>query len=379
MLNLDLRTIILMSGILALLLGGVMLFVRRSYPRTIRGLGHWALAPLLVAAATFLFGARGELPDWFSIVGANALLLGGVLMFHFGSQLFFGLPPAYRLWLPALAAFTLLLVWFGVIRPDFNTRVQLVCIAWVSIIIANVRVIWRHGPEDFATRYTVIVMLVHATIILLRGLATLLPLPNEGIFVPTRIQTIYVVGNALMVIAFAVGLVLLAAERVRGEFQHLAMRDSLTGAVLRRVLVEACEQELARCRRHGRSMALLMMDIDHFKAVNDTHGHQAGDRVLVDFVGRVSALLRRPDLLARFGGEEFVLLLPETSLEEAVAVAERILEVVAAPREGLPRITVSIGVATNRPDEDRVDALLARADRALYKAKLEGRNRVEAA
>jgi len=379
MLNLDLRTIVLMSGILALLLTAVMLSVRRSYPRTVQGLGYWALAPLLVAVATFLFGARGQIPDWMSVVGANVLLLGGVLLFHFGSQQFFGQPPAYRRWLIALAAFTLLLFWFGVVQPDFNIRVQLVSAAWVCIILANARVIWRHGPEDFATRYTVIVMLVHATIIVLRGLATLLPLPNEGLFVATRIQTIYVVGNALMVIAFAVGLVLLAAERVRGEFQHLAMRDSLTGAMLRRVLVEVCEQELARCRRHGRSMALLMMDVDHFKAINDTHGHQTGDRVLVDFVSRVSALLRRPDLLARFGGEEFVLLLPETSPEEAVAVAERILETVAAPREGLPHITVSIGVATNRPDEDRVDTLLARADRALYKAKREGRNRVETA
>lgn len=379
MLSLDLRTIVVMSGILALLLGGVLLALRRSYPRHFQGLGHWAAAPLLVAAAAFLISARGNVPDWLSIVGANLLLLAGVLLFHLGSQLFFGLRPAYRFWLPMLAVWVLPLVWFGLIRPDFNARVQLVCSAWVVILLANARVIWRHGPENFATRYTVIVMLVHAFIIALRGLATLLPLSYEGIFVPTRIQTIYAVGNALMTIAFAVGLVLLIAERMRSEFQHLAMRDSLTGAVQRRVLLEACEQELARCRRHGRSMALLMMDIDHFKTINDTHGHQTGDHVLVNFVDRVSALLRRPDLLARFGGEEFVLQLPETTLEEAVAVAERIRQAVAVSQEGLPPLTVSIGVTTNRPDEERVESLLARADRALYKAKLEGRNRVETA
>ena len=108
-------------------------------------------------------------------------------------------------------------------------------------------------------------------------------------------------------------------------------------------------------------------------------GVRRGDRVLLDFAQRVTGLLRRPDLLARFGGEEFVLLLPETTQDEALAVAERILARVAEPAEGLPPITVSIGVATNRPDEAEIDTLLARADKALYQAKDEGRNRVEAA
>jgi len=179
-----------------------------------------------------------------------------------------------------------------------------------------------------------------------------------------------------MIIAITVGLLMLSAERLRSEFEQLATRDSLTGALARRVLIEACEQELARCRRHRRSMALLLMDIDHFKSVNDTHGHQMGDRVLVDFVSRVSALLRRPDLLARFGGEEFVVLLPETGLEEAEAVAGRILARIAETGAGLPPVTVSIGLTVNRPDEAQLDTLLARADRALYKAKEAGRNRV---
>ena len=379
MLNLDLRTIVLMSGILALLLAVVMLLVRLSHPKALKGLGFWAAAPVLVAAATFLFGARGQIPDFISILGANVLLLAGVLLFHFGTRSFFELRPSYRFWLPIMLLALPLLVWFSVIEPDFNARVQLVCFLWVCILLANARVIWRHGPEDFATRYTVIVLLMHATIIVLRLLATLLPIPNEGLFMPTRVQTIYVVGNALMIIAFAVGLILLTAARLRGELEQLASRDSLTGAMTRRVLIGAGEQELARCRRHGRHMALLVMDVDHFKTINDTYGHPMGDRVLVDFVARISSLLRRPDLLGRFGGEEFVLLLPETDQDEARTVAERILAKVAEPREGLPTITVSIGATSNRPDEAALDTLLARADRALYQAKAEGRARIAVA
>lgn len=376
MLNLDLRTIIFMSGILAMLLSLVMLLVRLSYPRTLGGLGYWILAPLLVSVSTFLFGMRGQIPDLVSIVGANMMLVEGILLIHFGSQLFFGLRPGYRFWYPLLGAMLPVLVWFTLYEPSFNVRVQLVCLVWISILLANARVVWRNGAENFATRFTVVAMITHAMVISLRLLATLLPLPDEGLLTPTRVQTLYIGANALMIIAITVGLVMLAAERLRSEFEHLATRDSLTGALTRRVLIEACEHELARCRRHGRSLALLVMDIDHFKAVNDTHGHQMGDRVLVDFVNRVSALLRRPDLLARFGGEGFVVLLHETGLEEAQAVAGRILARIAEPVAGLPSVTVSIGVTVNRPDEEQIDPLLARADRALYKAKEGGRNRV---
>ena len=239
--------------------------------------------------------------------------------------------------------------------------------------------IWRQGPATFSARFTAIVLVVPAAVLLLRFFSAWRPLAEEGLFTPTRVQTLYVGSNALMLLALGMGLILMAGDRLRAEFEHLASHDALTNVLTRRVFLDACEQELARCRRHGRSMALLLLDIDHFKAINDTHGHQMGDRVLVDLVGRIASLLRRPDQLARFGGEEFVLLLPETSQEEAITVAERILAHVAEPRDGLPPITVSIGVATNRSDEDRMDALLARADKALYKAKDEGRNRIEVA
>lgn len=171
-------------------------------------------------------------------------------------------------------------------------------------------------------------------------------------------------------------MVLLAAERLHTEVAYLASHDSLTNALTRRHMNEVCARELVRSQRNGQSMALLIMDLDHFKAVNDTYGHQRGDQVLVDFVSKVNGLLRRPDQLARFGGEEFVALLPETSLQEALLVAERIREACAQPGTD-PRCTVSVGVTTNLTANDSVDSLMARADAAMYRAKAKGRNRVE--
>ena len=142
------------------------------------------------------------------------------------------------------------------------------------------------------------------------------------------------------------------------------------------VYIEACEQELERCQRHGRVLSLMMMDLDNFKTINDTNGHLVGDRALIDFVKRVSGQLRRPDKLGRFGGEEFVLLLPETPMDEASRVAERIRETIQKNHVE-HGCTVSIGVVTAVTGKESMDDLVARADGALYRAEKSGRNRVE--
>lgn len=379
MASLDLRSLIIISGIMGLLLGVMMFFLRLSYPRSIRGLGLWAAAHAWVFLSAILFAGRGVLPDLMSIVIANLVLLIGVVFYHAGVEQFFGRRPAWMRWIVILVLLMPPLYWYALVEPNYNARLIVVCLVWACIFLSMALQIWRQGPENFSTRFTVVILMTHAMVLLLRFFSAWMPLVEEGLLTPTRVQSLYVGSNAVMLLALGMGLILMAGDRLRDEFEHLASHDALTNVLTRRVFLDACSQELSRCRRHGRSMALLLLDVDHFKNINDTHGHQTGDRVLVDLVARISSLLRRPDMLARFGGEEFVLMLPETSLEEAVTVAERILEQVAVPTEGLPVITVSIGVATNRPDEELIDALLARADRALYKAKDEGRNRIEVA
>jgi diguanylate cyclase (GGDEF)-like protein len=377
MASLDLRSLIIMSGVMGLLLGVMMFFLRLSYPRSIRGLGLWASAHACVFLSAILFAARGFLPDLMTVVIANLALLTGVIFYHAGVERFFGHRPAWTRWIVILVVVVPPLYWYALVEPNYGARLIVVCLVWACIFLSMAWQIWRQGPENFSTRFTVVILMLHAGVLLLRFFSAWMPLVEEGLLTPTRVQSLYVGSNAVMLLALGMGLILMAGDRLREEFEHLASHDALTNVLTRRVFLGACAQELARCRRHGRSMALLLLDIDHFKVINDTHGHQMGDRVLVDFVNRISSLLRRPDQLARFGGEEFVVLLPETSQEEAIAVAERILAQVAQPREGLPSITVSIGVATNRPDEEQIDALLARADKALYKAKDEGRNRIE--
>ncbi len=166
------------------------------------------------------------------------------------------------------------------------------------------------------------------------------------------------------------------------EAREAATRDPLTGAATRALLEDALEREVKLVHRHGDALALLMIDVDRFKEINDRFGHPAGDRCLVTIAECISQRIRSSDVLFRYGGEEFCVLLPRTGGRGARRLAERVRSAVDALRipagEGTVHPTVSLGVATVVPG-DRAAELLARADAALYRAKRKGRNRVSAA
>lgn len=162
------------------------------------------------------------------------------------------------------------------------------------------------------------------------------------------------------------------------ELELLSVTDRLTGLGNRHKLDERLAHELTRSRRHGTALAVIILDIDHFKAVNDTYGHQAGDEVLAEMAALLQRHSRASDVLGRWGGEEFLLLCPETDESGAVSLAEQLRASIEAARfPALKRVTASFGVAAWRPADDG-EALLRRADEALYRAKAKGRNRVEA-
>lgn len=195
--------------------------------------------------------------------------------------------------------------------------------------------------------------------------------------------------NLALSISGVAGLAIDTARTYRRlmELQHRleqeAHTDALTGCVNRRRFLELAQLELPRARRHDEEVSLLMLDLDHFKQINDRHGHPVGDLVLQELVRACQTALRREDTIGRLGGEEFAILLPETGRDKALEVAERLcggLAKVEVPLNGKPsiRFTASIGVATMNGDDLSVGTVLGRADHALYEAKRAGRNRVVA-
>jgi len=169
-------------------------------------------------------------------------------------------------------------------------------------------------------------------------------------------------------------------EQVLLQMETLAMTDQLTGLFNRRYFLSVFEKEFSRALRYNHPASCLMIDIDHFKSINDEYGHHAGDQVLIEISQIMTNCLRKSDTLARWGGEEFIILLPETTKENALQVASRLLTSVSTfTFSALPRqVTVSIGLSgMPAPDIDTSERLIAASDHALYKAKNNGRNRIE--
>jgi diguanylate cyclase (GGDEF)-like protein len=208
----------------------------------------------------------------------------------------------------------------------------------------------------------------------------------DGAALMERVRGVALFLGLLVVLAVVTTMVFAGVLARRGERErHVALRDPLTGSFNRRAFYPLFQKESDRSRRLGAGLALIFFDIDHFKRLNDAYGHQTGDRVLEQLARRVQHTLREHDLLFRWGGEEFVVLLPHSSESEAVTVAERIRQAVSDEplvRSDVPqplRVTLSLGVAGAETLPTDANALVARADAATYLAKYHGRDRVETA
>jgi len=172
----------------------------------------------------------------------------------------------------------------------------------------------------------------------------------------------------------------LQLEEVLSNMETLAMTDQLTGLFNRRHFESAIVKEFSRTVRYGNPMSCLMIDIDHFKRINDDYGHHTGDEVLKEISQLMVGCIREADTVARWGGEEFIIMLPETTKESALQVASRLLTSVSTHKFALlsKQVTVSLGLASiPEPSIDSSEKLIAASDRALYEAKANGRNRVE--
>jgi diguanylate cyclase (GGDEF)-like protein len=169
------------------------------------------------------------------------------------------------------------------------------------------------------------------------------------------------------------------AEIASKRLEKIATTDMLTGAYNRHFLVDQVTGEIAEARRYGQKIGLLMLDIDHFKHINDQFGHVAGDQVLKDLVTRIQEQLREADTLARWGGEEFLVLLPHCTLDDTLGLAEKLRKLIAdSAFPDVGSVQISIGASEYRPRETFIE-WLNRTDQALYRAKSEGRNTVRAA
>ncbi len=350
----------------------VLGFMRRYYPPNIQGLGYWAWSPVAWLASTVMFVLPAG--DWLYLTRllGNGLLLGGLGLFYIGCRLFFLQPSAWQKLLAAWSLTLLGLMWFTWLTPSYAMRTVLVVIAIVSLHAATLWLLWQHGNRNFPVRMVQATLLMHIAILLVRLQGVFSADAVGDLMVASARQSFYLGSNVVAVLLLCIGAVLMSTDRVRAELEYMTRHDGLTDALNRRGILEYCADQHERSLRYGQPFAIMMMDLDHFKVVNDTYGHQHGDRVLAHFALSTRTALRNADRFGRYGGEEFLVLLPSATADTALSVAARI-------RAGLATghaldCKVSMGITQWLGPQDSLDAMVARADAALYRAKAQGRD-----
>ena len=381
--QLDVNTLFMVTIYVEAILGLLLLFAW-AQNTAITAVCWWGFAHLIRAASVVLFGMYGTAPDVITIDFANALLFTSFAVTWTGARVFDGRPvePVYLV--------TGAVLWLLICRlPVLAEAVQARAMIASSIITAYTWLtafeFWRGRSEQLVSRWPAIFMLfAHGALFLLRTpLVTLLPWsPTNGMLGSVWLT---VLSFEALLFTISVAFILLAMAKERTELRHrnAAMLDPLTGIANRRSFLQDATLLAKRHSGNPRPTAVLLIDLDHFKSINDRFGHALGDRVLEIFTQSARQSVRSTDLLGRLGGEEFAAVLYDTSRDKALAVAERIRMAFAqAAREvdGRPvGATLSIGLAYCDQAALDVPELLVQSDQALYFAKERGRNRVEVA
>lgn len=379
---LDLRTIYLAGAITCLIIGFVQLSAYAT-GRFERWPLWWGLSNLLIGIGLIGVGLRDIIPDIVSIPLANTVSWIGYLLVLFGVRSFAGRPARLPLYVLAVAAAAVpLFLWNE--PGGFVRRIVLVSalvMACDALLVREGLLLWR---REKLVAGTILAALFAPTVVLfaLRAwLAMTGQLGSELFPAEGADPWLAVTGTAFLLLRSG-ALLLLAAERSRNTLVSIAQHDPLTGAMNRSGLERAMAQLADDAGKRPGPLALLLIDIDHFKTFNDSHGHAAGDRILELFAEAARSELRANDILARHGGDEFVIVLPHMSATEAARVANRIRSAfgrVLSDWGGVPiqQPTLSIGVAEGNAASSELETLLQHADEALYRSKRLGRDRVQ--
>ncbi len=383
----DLRSAIVYGAVVTLLVGGLLLLSWRSLPRGVRPALRWWLASLgLHALGAALLATRGLAPPWLGVVLANSILGLALACMAIALRAFYGMPQRRLAHLGLALLIAAAALWFIEGRPDVHARILSLAFLLSLPMASAARAVFRRGgPKGEVARFTGIAFAFGAAVLLTRMASEWLwPAGNFVLLAPTAMN-IACVGTLLALPALAtVGFLLMCTEHSQAELERSARLDYLTGIFNRRAIEELASAAISSARRHSTPLAILLLDVDHFKRVNDDHGHEAGDQALVEAVRRMRAVLRAEDLVGRQGGEEFVVVMPDVGLASAHAAAERLrrafagdaMRICAGACDIEAFVTVSIGVAALRPGDAFWSQLLRRADRAMYAAKAAGRNKV---
>ncbi len=385
----DLLTILMAYLIVDTVFAIAFAVIARRHPNL--GGPRWWLAACMTIFIGFLgICLRGVIPDILSIVIANALILGGGVCIWIGIRSFFGLRWHWAFFALPILPVAVLLSLFMTVWPSVPARQLTMSAFTILISLLGVRDILRQRSTALFMETNLLMGFVGAEAVIhfIRVITIMMITPSTGSYILSPDQPDRVFLMLLFITSTARPLILITLinARLQDELNQLATQDSLTQLPNRRLLLERLKHSIDVERRGGKQLALLMLDLDRFKAVNDSLGHGAGDELLQQAAGRIQARLRDVDMAARLGGDEFIVLLEDIAHpEDAARVAEEIVADLSRPFQ-LPRnneagheprrevqIGASIGISLYPQHGNDPELLMEQADTAMYQAKQAGR------
>jgi len=380
----DTRTGLVIATLMMLLNGGVLGLMHKSLSTDVQpSAADWRIGTLLFASGAILLSVQDMMPLGLVLPLANGCIMVGVMLYWRATRRFVGLPDTLWLFAPIPPA-VLGIYWFAVQVPDQAARVYFATAVWVLGMFAAAWTLRDNPPHQelrsrrvLAATFIIVgvFMLVRAVSFMLQPDRHMTLLESKNVFnllAPLVVAVLPVIGTT----AFLV----MCSERIRNQWQRAAATDYLTELPNRRTITGSGVACFNQASRNGSGLAVAVIDIDHFKQVNDRLGHDVGDVALKHVATTLAQHCRGPHMVGRQGGEEFVALLVVGNAVEAHAAAERLRAAVESAAlqlngQALP-LTISVGVAVYRAEDTSYDSLLRRADHAVYAAKAGGRNQV---
>ncbi|MEE3718864.1 GGDEF domain-containing protein [Tumidithrix elongata RA019] len=374
--NLDFQTVAVIVAISAMLQSIVLIFLW-FLANKYQGISTFTIGRILSATGFMVASMRSLLPPLFTIFLANVFLLAAISLSCVGVGQFVGRKNNYAYLIGLNATFALIQIYFLYINDNFFARAFSLSLFSLPILFLTAYYLAKCRDRNFlaSARFTLVVVSTFTMLGVARAIL-LLKNPPTSIFEPNLSNAIAFIGTFAFGFLWTGGFMMMVTQRLYQELYILASVDMLTQSLNRRSMQQHLNYEALRFERTKTPFSLILLDVDFFKRINDTYGHDGGDLVLTHLANILQQKLRSYDRLSRWGGEEFLVLLPETSLQKAEEIAERLRATVEENPAGNGTIhnTISLGVAEIAKHGNSVTSLITAADRALYQAKQTGRN-----
>ena len=386
----DLRTLFILTVLINIIIAFIMAIYWRTQ-KTYAGFGYWTLANVAMTITFFLFSLKGIAPEFVTVVIANTSAVSGAFFRYAGVRFFWGAEslPHVRFHQAVVVVCALLLTYYTCIDDNIVLRLFAVSLIVSGYFLATARNMIKGATQGYPYEAWTLALLnlVYATLMMGRAFEWLIFPEARHLLIASSMSTLYFSSILLLEVTTALLFLMLNSQRLaknllqmQGDLEKLAASDMLTGLYNRRKLEEVCTAALTHARVHNRPSALLLIDLDHLKQMNDTFGHPAGDALLNTVVKTIRSQLRDQDILGRLGGDEFVVVLPATPEDAAKTFADQIRQSVQCQpflwEDQEMAMSISVGVAALSDADCNWQDWLKRADTNLYQAKKGGRNQI---